>query len=73
MFRVADSFPDFIENVFFGQRLVELGIFKRLREKEKIWEPFTQYRKKTAAKKTKPAAKKTKPAAKKTKTAAKKK
>jgi SMI1/KNR4 family protein SUKH-1 len=56
--KVADSFLDFIENVVFGNRLVELGIFSTLGELKKTWEPFTQYRKKTAAKKRKTTAKK---------------
>jgi|SRR5262245_15444188 len=56
--KVADSFPDIIENVFFGQRLVDLGIFSDLGELKKTWEPFIQYRKKTPAKKKKAPAKK---------------
>ena len=56
--KVADSFPDFIENVFFGQRLVDLGIFSDLGDLKKTWEPFIQYRKKTPAKKKKTLAKK---------------
>jgi hypothetical protein len=63
--KVADSFPDFIENVIFGKRLIELGLFSSMGELPKTWEPFTQYRKKTSTKKTKTAAKKTKAAAKK--------
>jgi hypothetical protein len=55
--RVVDSFPSFIENVVFGNRLVELGIFSDLGELRKTWEPFIQYRKKTPAKKKKTPAK----------------
>jgi SMI1/KNR4 family protein SUKH-1 len=58
VYKVADSFPDFIENVVFGKRLVELGIFSDLGEMKKTWEPFIQYRKKTPANKKKTPAKK---------------
>jgi hypothetical protein len=47
--RVADSFSDFIDNVVFGKRLVELKLYNSA-SWPMMWEPFAKSRKKTPAK-----------------------